>query len=180
MLVVVGAFWSSIDAAKKNEQIAQSITGGDSYPIIDPSFVQGEDNTLLLMLITIGKISNSDLQITTIDQDLFSGMLIKRDVNGKITGSEVSEIADKATKTVSLGNLGPEQGKMFTKYPLDPKIGVRNLYLTLMARNGQVREDIKVRRVNNKWVMAFRAQNQKGTLEQRISPDFPPDQIWTN
>ncbi|MGA7264775.1 MAG: hypothetical protein WBX30_28355, partial [Stellaceae bacterium] len=55
VLVVVGAFWSSIDAAKKNEQIAQSITGGDSYPIIDPSFVQGEDNTLLLMLITIGK-----------------------------------------------------------------------------------------------------------------------------
>ena len=47
----------------------------------------------------------------------------------------------------------------------------------MLARNGEVNEEVKLRFVEVKWAVAYKAYNQNGIISEKIDEDYPKDQL---
>jgi hypothetical protein len=193
IIVAFGGFWAAWRQTnfnarlneKNNEIIAlqdqqiQYVTGGDSYPLIIPLFTGTE--RISMSLHASGKYPIYDFQITIVDQDMFA-LLLKQFGGNSVDWEYVSKNAET---TFTIGNMGPDHARMVADFALDKKTGTRNFVINFLARNGHVREEMRLRTVkdkwgieNERWVVALKAYNQQGILESKIDPEYPKDQLW--
>jgi hypothetical protein len=156
------------------DALLQSITGGDSYAMILPTFWSRDKLRMLLM--NKGKFPLYDLQVSIMDQDKYVEMVSKSANIEK----DISEIEARTRAVFWIGNLGTDQGRYFPEIDLDSTKGQRNFLVYLLARDGQVNEELKLRWIREKdsWSVAFKVYSQKGILEEQIGKNYPSDQLW--
>ena len=180
VIIAVGAnvgmsILSVQSAHESQDQVINSMTGGDSYPFIMPEFsgFKPEQNEIIILgLQNMGDYTLYELKVTILDQDKFEGLLqLSKDIP-----NDIVRIHNDAQNIFNIGNIGAHQMTPYlTSYAIDPTIGKRNLLVEMYARNGYVRELIGLRWINNHWSFAYDATNSKGTQKKFVSKDYPKD-----
>jgi hypothetical protein len=186
MVVAVGGFWAAARQAtfnarlnEKNNEIITlqnqqilAMTGGNSYPYILPAF-SGKD-TLDLMLLTEGKYTVYDLQVTILNQNLFSALVAE----SKDVAQDISEIQNRSQTVLPIiAALGPNRETTVASYKLDHNEESHKGFLIILdARNGHFVELIRMYWLNNWWSVAYKVISKTGVLKEEIAANFPKKQ----
>jgi hypothetical protein len=186
LISAAGALWASMqqtaseqtlrlknkEIAELNRSIAHSITGGDSFCYLAFSLPDNEQSQSLITAVHKGEYPLYDVNIRIVDLDKF---------DAHVKGRENPTLEDfrKADTNLSVGNLAPNQAAMIGRWPLPQSEEIRyNIFIT--ARNGFVTELVRIKRIDDKWVSAYKVtsdSNRKDTLlYEKIDPDFPRDE----
>ena len=191
ILVALGGLWAAKRQANFNatlndknnaiillqHQQIMTLIGGDSYPYIMPA-LSGKDHHLELAVTTEGNYTIYDLQVTILDQNLFSSLVEDAKTQGKNLSLVIGEIHSKSQGVFPIGNTGPNQERVIYSRKLDPNVGHYGFLVNFVARNGAVTEFLKLFWVNNSWAIAYRVMNQSGVLKELIPNDFPKTELW--
>ena len=130
------------------------------------------------MVMTEGNYTIYDLQVTILDQNLFSSLVEEAKTQGENLSLVIGEIHSKSQVVFPIGNIGPNQGRVIYPHTLDPNIGHYGFLINFVARNGAVNEFVKLFWINNWWQIAYRVMNDSGVLKELTSNDFPKTELW--
>ena len=133
-----------------------------------------EEAKLTLLLMNEGKYPLYNIQVTIFDGELFTALM----KNSDNVPRDMGAIFDQSKRIIKVGDLGVSQLTEIGKFDLDPKVGTRNLTMYLLARNGQVNEEMHLRWIKGNWSVAFKAYNETGVLKENVTADYPRDQLW--
>jgi hypothetical protein len=148
------------------EKTIAHITGGDSFCYVALANVSARG--ALLGVVHQGQYPLYDVSIRIHNLDEFDRL------GGPITLEKMA----RADTVITVGNLGPNQSAMWSKWSL-PDADQQRYNIFISARNGFVSQLLRLQRVNGKWQSATKVtrdfdQNQV-TLYERIDEDFPRD-----
>jgi hypothetical protein len=185
ILGATGALWASIEQGKAqkeikekneeigrlNQQIASTITGGDSFCYVALNLPEEERNSAIMMLVHEGKYPLYDVHVRIVDVHKFDLIKDKRPL--------FVEDIQKNETNVNVGNLAPSQARMlYSAWPL-PITGKARYNIFISARNGFVTELVRLNKVEGKWRAAYKVdsdeRSNKGTLYEKIDPLYPRD-----
>jgi len=81
---------------------------------------------------------------------------------------------EKNAYNIAVGNLPPHSTKILGRIQL-PNSDVKNFEVTSIARNGRFNEQIRLRRIEGSWKVAYRVH---AGFERNASNNAPFAQIW--
>lgn len=184
LIAAIGAIWAAGQQAnseqelrKKSEEIADlnrliasSITGGDSFAYIVPTFFKNPEDLPALTIIHQGKYPLYDLTVRIVDLAKFEDM-VTRD-------HSVNEMLENEIR-FSVGNLAPNQASMLRRFPITGDSLRWNVFFT--ARNGFFTELLRVRRVDGEWKVALKVENTPTsepvqTFLEKVDDGYPLDE----
>lgn len=160
----------SDEIASLNRRIADLVTGGESYIMLEmfPGIQGG--NTATVFAVHHGDHPVYDISVTIIDSTKrrarFDEELSRR---GVVSLQSVFE--DQAT--FALGTMVKNLGRPLPPLALPERSDVQRYSVNVFARNGLVTGDFVFRRVAGKWLLAQRLMREGKVLEERIPQDFP-------
>jgi len=183
LISAVGAIWAmkqqasferqlrlkSDEIATLSQQIAHSVTGGESYCYLAFSLPDSNSTNSLMTVVHQGKFPLYDVSIRLVDLAAF-------DTNMK--GKTQISIDDfqKTNQIFSIGNLPSGQAMTIGKWQL-PQSGKARYNIFISARNGFITELVRIELVSGKWVAAYKVEagsgRKHGVLYEKIHPDFP-------
>lgn len=157
----------SDEIAGLNKQIAQSVTGGDSF--CNVKFLLGPTNTPMFLVIHDGEFPLYDVSIRMWDPN---------DYNNVPENVSFEELTKKDLN-FNLGNLSPHQTRILGRIQL-PDSDKKEFALSIGARNGYVTEIIKLQKLGGEWKGAYRVLKDEGKgeskiLYEQIETGFPLD-----
>lgn len=189
LIGAAGALWaareqtvSERELKRKNEeivelsrQIAYSLTGGNSYCYLAFSLPDKNGATARLSIVHAGQFPLYDVRVRFLDLDKFEIYVnSKAQSSGKITYGDL----EKAELDLNIGNLNPSQAYSLGDWPM-PQSGEARYNVFFSARNGLFTELVRIKRIDGKWVSAYRVKRSQGdnleTLYEKIDPAFPRD-----
>lgn len=157
----------SEEITELKNQIASSITGGNSFAYIIPTFFNPTHNSPMLTLVHQGEYPLYDLTVRIVDIAKFD----------KIVGQNNS-FSEKLREEVqlSISNIAPNQARMLKTVQLDSGSLRWNLFFS--ARNGFFTELLRVQRVGNEWKTALKvtrtpSSSKEQTLLEKIDSGYP-------
>jgi hypothetical protein len=169
---------TQMEAADLRSEIAEMKAvqmGGDSYCYLFPPRLSRVSDSFELMLLCEGKYPAYDVTVRIEDVPRLVGGIRKRYADGKLpynAQSKDEEVIRDATKSFLIGNVGPKQAVRFGTLPLSGATEEHyNVYI--MARNGQVFEQVFLRRVSRDWKLAYRVGWGGAFVRSHVDPDFP-------
>jgi hypothetical protein len=184
LISATGAVLASIDQSKSeralrqksdeiatlNKQISQSITGGDSFAYLGPSYVSGGAFPESLMLIHEGKFPVYDVSFRVVDLDDFEAELKKPAETANILSVGVNQ---------TVGNLSPRSA-LFTGITVRERPFVR-LTIQISARNGHFVQSIRIKKVGESYKTANRVSKtdeagKDSVIYEKVDDGFPLDQ----
>ncbi len=162
--------------SRLNQEIAEiskrsldSITGGDSYVVVMPTFTSKDHDTLSLIVTSYGDYPIYDIKIDVVDLDQ------SRELENQFSFEEkknnpslvVSQIM-KAHYSFDIGNKTQGQGKFV---PVNFKLNYKNLTkrgfnIKIFARNGIFNEKLRLKKIDNVWVSAYKVSSTYGTKSE--------------
>jgi hypothetical protein len=145
----------------------QYVTGGESFFYVN--LVSGGMNDRL-MLIAINE-GNHPLY------DISFRMWDPADYGAGAENLKTIEDFEKNAYNIDVGNLPPHSTKTLGRIQL-PNSDAKNFEVTIIARNGIFNEQIRLRRVEGDWKVAYRVhagfeRNSSNKLLERSDPKFP-------
>ncbi len=154
----------SNEITELNKKISQSITGGNSFAYLQPSYLSGGVFPESLMLIHQGEYPLYDISIRVVDLDEFESELAKPkgSANLMTVGSNLN-----------IGNLSPKTAS-FSGVAIKEKSIIRiNVFFT--ARNGTFSEQIRIAKVGNEYKVALQVSGLDSTqpLFEKIDEGYP-------
>jgi len=188
LIGAAGALWaareqtvSERELKKKNEeivelsrQIAYSLTGGNSYCYLVFS-LHPESPLARLNIVHAGQFPLYDVSVRIVDLDKFETVVkSKARSNYRLTYADLEE----AQQAFTIGNVKPGQAGDLGDWPM-PKSREARYNVFFSARNGLFEECVRIKRIDGKWVSAYRVERRQGdkleTLYEKIDPTFPRD-----
>lgn len=171
-----GALWASGQQAQferelrvKSDDIAASITGGDSFCYLWFVSGGGSPNEPILMLIHQGKYPLYDVQLDILDVEKGDQLRMPLTVEGVLA---------QAHTILNVGTMSPGQVRMSGRWHLPDGQGQR-YQVDILARNGVVNQSIRLQRVNSHWKQATKVTRRQGdvvvSLLEKADPEFPRD-----
>lgn len=156
----------SEEIAELNKRIAQSITGGDSFAYITPTFLMGSSKSALLTLVHQGEYPLYDLNIRIVDLDKFE----------KVKQRYSLQDMQKDEMHFSVSNLAPNEASFLSRVHIQSNTMRWNIFFS--ARNGFFTELLRVCKVGSEWKVALKVMNtptsgEAKTLIQQVDKGFP-------
>jgi hypothetical protein len=158
--------------AELNENIAGSVTGGNSYCYVTCINDYLDQNICEFVLITNGKFPMYDVVANITDYRL---------VHKLESHGEGYSRYDKGTTSITIGNVLPGRAASITRMPLPNDIR-HDFIVEFSARNGIYIQWVKLRKINGKWKHAYRVvkskkvntvDNESGIIYEKIDPGYP-------
>ena len=180
IIAACGAFWSAWEqgrsqealAAKNDEiiqlnrQIAQSITGGDSFCYFDLPLNGRDHDNLLTGVVHKGEFPLYDLTIRILDLDLCEYWTTH--------GCGFFESMNRSQRVQKIGTLSPGTAQTIDLLDVSGRKALR-LNVFCMARNGETTELIRMIKQDGEWVSALKVLREDSLLFERIGKGFPVD-----
>ena len=160
--------------AELNEQIAKSITGGDSYCYLDFRLMGADANRPTIVVVHRGKYPIYELNARIVD--LQKTAEIREAKGSRLTLDDVKA----ADTSMAIGQIAPTQARILTDWQL-PDRDEQDYNIFFSARNGFFTQLVRFRRHS---VMGYRVQATKvfrgvsddgKTLLEKVDPGFPLD-----
>lgn len=155
--------------AQLSREIANSMTGGDSFCYFLHSFPVNTDNTIMRMLIHVGRYPLHDLRIRIVDGNKLR----------EISSVSENEIEKTQTRIYKPTFFKPGQGDGFPHdyVNLPPDKDYQSYSIFFTAVNGEWHQQVSFRRVEGKWKLATKVTNySEGLLmPEQVRGDFPRD-----
>ncbi|MDT4952105.1 MAG: hypothetical protein QOJ02_243 [Acidobacteriota bacterium] len=178
VILVIGDEWSKrqelaemtkhLDELKQQGEVASRLaTGGDSFGYLS---VFGSNASPGLMLAHKGDYPLYDVQIRIVDLDVLDKIAQS---SKQITFENLAP-----SETVhNVGNLNPNQSILIGRINLPTDKDEKGFNVFIMARNGQISQPLRFRRVNGVWYGAYKVEridvNPPRLLMERSDPEFP-------
>lgn len=172
LLSVAGAFWAQNqndqqqrEIIRLNEQITNTVTGGDSYPLVSPVFLarHGEQGDIRSFhLAHKGKFPVYDLEARITDiaklQELTAkhGSYSMKDYMWQIHVGTIGRGYEDTLMDVP----SPDREKMIFKF-------------TFMARNGQFEQQSIYQKINGTWYTATRLEKDEKVVFEHADKGMP-------
>lgn len=164
VIAVIGAFWASVEQSRSqkqlsgkneeianlNRQIAQTITGGDSYCYVEFSHNAGFDYPFL-KLIQVGDYPLYDISVVVRDLD---------DYEYRKEGNPTIEDLEKAEFSFPTRNLSPGDQVNLYRLPISASETKKRYEIFIASRNGTVKEFVRLEKIQNKWKIAMKVQRE--------------------
>ncbi len=167
-----GGVMASSEAAKLNQQVLGSISGGDSFAYLKFIFQGNDPDRPLVVVIHQGRYPLYDVSVRIVDQDKWNKI-------GRVDSS--LEALRQAEAYLQVGNLPPKRVHLPRQRWLMPNRQQVNYLVEISARNGSVTELLRLRRVAGEWRWALRVtRGMEGEilLVEEIEPEFPGQVQW--
>ena len=174
----------AIKNSELNEQIANSVTGGDSYGYVFLTPVANFPNKYEAMFLREGKYPLYDVEIQV---KHMQGMLKyytdkEKDVSkSKNQTLDLHEFQNAGLiKHLRLGNIGMDQSKMLGYINLPSDAEKASYQIHIFARNGNTLQFVEFRKVNGSWKMGHAVYFKDKFVKKGIDKDLPKDgsPIW--
>ena len=172
----------ALENAKLNNEIANSVTGGDSYCHL---MVSVSSNSIAeFVVLTRGKYPVYDVEIQIHDLEEKTRLLMERVEKEQISNSfiESMQLMNIASKTKKIGNIHPNVSFPFGTIQLPTNADKKTFDIRIFARNGTVLQSVQFRKVSGQWIWADTVSFNGRFIEKHVPPDFPLDDdskfIW--
>ena len=143
------------------------VTGGDSYCYLN---AVGTADYRDLVLVHQGDFPLYDLQIRVVDLDKFYAIA---EANPHPTREQLAA----ADSVYYLGTLNPNQAQIICNLRLPADKDEKGYNVFILARNGELSEPLRFRRVNGTWRQAFRVEkteaNPSKARIEKVENGFP-------
>ena len=184
ILTVIGAFWSnrqqtaserslrekSEEIIRLNQEINNSIIGGDSFCYVSVFGPMPETDTGKFMLVHEGEYNLYDL--TVIVKDLEKMGKIFRQKNNTATIAELSSTETTIPVSNLLGSLIPSLSWSLCSFDFSNS-DTQRFTFHFIARNGDFQQDLRARKINGEWLVATRVVRDEKEIYANIHPEFP-------
>ena len=180
LLAALGSLWSSIEAgraerllreksdkiAELNQYIAESVTGGDGFILLEIANIDADKNTGILTLVNKG------------DQPMYDVSVDMVDVEQGLPQDLTLESWLETRKQIRAGNLPGGHALLVGRYEL-PQGDRLRLRLFVSARNGSTTQTLRLRKVNGEWRLATRVTRRSSdgrnlnTIFEKIDDEYP-------
>lgn len=182
MFIIIAGFLSSNESSKQqerieslNREIEKSIMGGDSYAVAEP--VIREKNHFNLLIYNKGKYPLYQLQVRVFDRDKFARLLSDFKGDEIQIKKNILAVHERAERIYQMGDLSPDQGTELGPFPLFPLTGEANFAISFLARNGAVSQELRLRRIDNQWVRAYKLERDGNVIEELHHSSYPKSQL---
>lgn len=170
ILAIIGTFWASAqqnyydkEMRKKAEETLFSVTGGNSYPIVNIN-LSPDNDYFSPVIINYGEYTLYDVIVRYVD-------VSTNDLTGKV---------------VEIGNIsnGSAMVSQNQKFPLRQDLGKESYNIFLSARNGFFNQSLRLVLINGIWKKAIKVTDFSGKILYLQSDEgFPRDSdgnpIWS-
>ncbi len=175
ILSAVGAFWASQQQVKferglrvksdeiagLNREIANLVTGGDSFCYVTIASINPTTNRGILIVVHQGNHSTFDVNARMVD--LQKSREIK---DYTLTNLE------QAQTTLQIGSLIKGTAIVVSPFDLGSSLE-RDFNIFFIARNGQFTQLLRLRKIDDKWVIATKVERDGKLIFEKIDKDFP-------
>lgn len=152
----------SEEIARLNQELANSVIGGDSFCYLAVLGPDPVTNTGLLMVAHQGKHNLYDVHARIVD-------LEKLD---QLKGNLSFATLNQTDTNISIGNLIPSHGQMF--HPVTLGNGnTRSFNIFFSARNGSFTQLLRFKKIHGKWVQATKVEREDKVIYEKIDDEFP-------
>jgi hypothetical protein len=162
LLVVPSTYFLWMDI-QKGRRLQGYLTGGDSYCYVN--LLPENGNTFQIIIVNEGEYPIPDVSIRMVDRQKFGP-----------PGSESADSLMRATTVLNLDRMPAARAVIMGEgnYPTSDK---QDFIIFIEAQNRSVLEYFSSRRVEERWVSAYKimSKDEKETLLQRSDPAFPRD-----
>lgn len=142
-----------------------TITGGDSYIVVMPTFLSKEREHVSLVVTSYGDYPLYDVKIEIIDIDKENQienqftLEEKKENPGLVVGQLM-----KAHYNFTVGNKIQGQGQIIpASYELNYNgLNKRRFAINVFARNGIFRQYLRMKKIGSDWVSAYRVRTSNG------------------
>ncbi|MBI2986121.1 MAG: hypothetical protein HYY45_05055 [Deltaproteobacteria bacterium] len=168
--VVISAFGAYLVQQRESqvqEQLRFSVTGGDGFPYLDVSIIGEKPPRATLMVHNGGRFPLYDVDVRM--AELSKQASEERDLS--IYGMEEANLQSH------VGTLPPGGARIIDRWGLPEQEDRHDYNVFISARNRFVIENIRLRRIENRWRSAIRVFQDVGgkrsILLERIDKEFP-------
>jgi len=171
ILSAIGALWASQQMRIKSEEIAELnkeivklVTGGDSFCYLTIMSLDPLTNSGILTIVHQGDHPIYDVSARIVDLQKMKTIEKKNKMNFQ----EVMQ----ASTIIQIGNMAKGAGSTIGPFPLGNETE-RNFNIFFSARNGFFTQNLRMNKINNKWVQATIVAKDNKVLFEKIDSDFP-------
>ena len=159
LINAAGGLWASHQTAQLNQELMNSITGGDSFCRLIIGNIDSVKNIGQFMILHEGKHPLYDVSVRIVDLDKWDQLK-----------GEVSF----ATMNISLGNLIPSSAQMLHQAALGNG-DTRRFTIQFSARNRFFSQALRLKKIHGKWVCAteVRDMREDKVIYEKIDDEFP-------
>ena len=179
-LTAVGGVWGVLEKKQsevnRQTEIINMITGGDSYCFFDVTYPGKKSNVMDFHLVSAGKYRLFDVLVQIVDVEKLEEIKKEKENVGQIPFDSIAMFDDmymKASRIIDIGNFGPNQEYPPIGIPIPTDVDKKSFNIEISARNGSVRQAVRLWRINHEWKMAKRTMCNGKLLEEVADPDFP-------
>ena len=169
----VGGLWASQQTAQLNQELVDSIIGGDSFCYLTVGNIDSVKNIGLFVLLHKGKHPLYDVDVTINDLDKFD----------QIKGKPSLATLDQRATNFSIGTLIPSSNALYPliyrrKHILDwIALGdddTRSFNVQVYARNGFFGQALRLKKIDGEWVSATKVtRGWDKVIYEEIDDKFP-------
>ena len=156
----------SEEITELNKKSANLITGGDSYCFLGVSDLTTMGDHPLRLAVHRGKYPLYDVQVRIADFDKFAAF----DKSGRHSYDDFM----KTSEVLKIGNLSPGQFLTLGQWNLKDAGNIKKYNVFIMAKNGNVDQNIFLKKINGHWKLATRvfkqANHKRKILYEEIDP----------
>ena len=175
VLAAIGAFWASRQQteferhlrgksdqiAELNREIANMVTGGDSFCYVTIASLDPKTNRGILTVVHQGDHPIYDLSARMVDLQLLR----------QIKDYSLSNL-QKAETNLRIGNMIKGTAAVVSPFDLGSSSS-RDFNIHFSARNGLFTQLLRLRKTNGKWTTAIKIEKDGNTVFEKIKDDFP-------
>jgi hypothetical protein len=174
----------AIKNSKLNEEIANSVTGGDSYGYVYLTPISKFPNKYEVMFLREGKYPLYDVEIRVKHmQGMRKYYMDKaKDIsNSKNQTLDLHEFQNAGSiMHLRLGNIRMDQSNMIGYINLPSSAEEASYQIHIFARNGHTLQFVEFRKVNDLWKKGYAVYFKDKFVKKDIDKDLPKDDspIW--
>lgn len=175
MLAGIGALWASRQQteferhlrgksdqiAELNREIANIVTGGDSFCYVTIASLDPKTNRGILTVVHQGGHPIYDVSARIVDLQL----------SCQIKDYSLPNL-QKAETNLHIGNMTKETAVIISPFDLGSSSS-RDFNIFFGARNGLFTQLLRLRKIDGKWTTAIKVDKDGKTVFEKINDDFP-------
>ena len=157
-----GGLWASHQTAQLNQELVDSIIGGDSFCYLTVGNIDSVKNIGQFVILHEGKNPLYDVHVRIVDLEKFD------QIKGKLSFATL-----KQTDTnISIGNFAPASAQMLHQVTLGNG-DTRRFTIQFSARNGFFTQALRLKKIHGKWISATKVMREGREDYEEVDDEFP-------
>lgn len=160
----------AIQSKNLQAKITETVTGGDSFPIVNPIFTELKPGGAMFpsgLLLSIRGKTIYDLTVIVTDLERL------REIRGNTV---LLNNMNNYQYKFQPGTIGSAYEEQLIRFPVGNKSSF-TFHIQSFARNGQFNERILLRKVKDKWFSACCEYHDKKMVVNYVEPGFPRNEL---